>query len=479
MPSPHATPAAIGILSRCSFKVSPCGGTFMKRLRNFLVIGAIFTMLSTAVLGGQNFVEMKPSPQQVAWQDLEFGVIIHFSTNTFLDREWGDGTATPAVFNPAQFDPDQWMQAIKASGAKYVVLVAKHHDGFCLWPTGQTDYSVKASPWKDGKGDLVGDVARSARKYGLKFGVYLSPWDRHDPRYSNAEAYDKYYLSELEELAQHYGQLVEFWLDGAGSAGHVYNFSKIIETLRTYQPNTIVFADTGLFEYGDARWVGTESGRVDYENWNVIDRHGFLRWRPIEADTPLRNLHWFWHAHDEASVKSLEELTAVYENTVGRGAQLMLGLAPDSRGLLPDSDVTRLREFGAAIQHLQHGNLALQHLPATAEAAAALDGNVDTFWSAPPDSHHAVLEADFAKAISIDRVTSMEWLNDGQHVEKYSIDVWTGNGWKSVASGEAIGHEKIDRFAPVVASRIRLNILSSSQQAHIREFQVYSDTPVR
>jgi alpha-L-fucosidase len=451
----------------------------MKWLGKALACGAVSAMLSAPMLGYQNFMEVKPSPQQVAWQDLEFGVIVHFSTNTFLDREWGDGTASPTVFNPTQFDPDQWMQAIKASGAKYIVLVAKHHDGFCLWPTGQTDYSVKASPWKDGKGDVVGDVARSARKYGLKFGVYLSPWDRHDPRYNDPAAYDKYYLSELEELATRYGDLVEFWLDGAGSAGHVYNFSKILETLRTYQPNTIVFADTALFEYGDARWVGTESGRVDYENWNVIDRHGYLRWRPIEADTPLRELHWFWHPHDEASLKSLEDLTGVYENTVGRGAQLMLGLAPDSRGLLPDSDVARLKEFGAAIQRLHTGNVALQHLPTTPEVAAALDGNADTFWSAPAGSHHSMLEVDLAKPVSIERVTTMEWLNEGQHVEKYAIEVWTGTAWKSVASGQAIGHEKVDRFPSLTGSRIRLNILSSSQEAHIREFQIYGVAPTK
>jgi alpha-L-fucosidase len=431
--------------------------------------------LTASFAHGQNFVDVKPSPQQVAWQDLEFGVIVHFGTNTFLDRDWGDGTASPEVFNPTQFDPEQWMKAIKAAGAKYVVLVAKHHDGFCLWPTEHTNYSVKSSPWENGNGDLVRRVSDAARKVGLKFGVYLSPWDRHEPKYKNSAEYDDYYIAELQELATNYGDLVEFWLDGAGSAGHVYNFSKILETLRTYQPNTIVFADTGLFEYGDARWVGTESGRVDYENWNVIDRHGYLRWRPIEADTPLRDLHWFWHPHDENSLKSLEDLTAIYEHTVGRGAQLMLGVAPDSRGLLPDSDVARLKEFGAVIHRLQTGNLALQHLPATPEAAAALDGNTDTFWSAPLGSHHSVLEVDFAKPISIDRVTTMEWLNDGQHVEKYVIELWMGNAWKSVASGQAIGHEKIDRFPPVIASRIRLNILSSSQEAHIREFQVYSD----
>ena len=311
---------------------------------------AVFALLITASFAApQNSVDIKPSPQQVAWQDLEFGVIIHFGPNTFMDREWGDGTADPTVFNPTAFDPEQWMRAIKAAGAKYVVMVAKHHDGFCLWPTEQTNYSVKSSPWKNGKGDVVAEVAAAARKYDLKFGVYLSPWDRHEPRYSNSAEYDKYYAAELDELAQHYGELTEFWLDGAGSAGHVYNFPHIIEELRTYQPNTLVFADTGLFEYGDIRWVGNEAGIVAPDNWNVIDRHGYLRWRPAEADTPLRKLHWFWHPNDEASLKSLPDLLTLYDQTIGRGGQLMLGLAPDNRGLLPETDAKRLEEFGAAI----------------------------------------------------------------------------------------------------------------------------------
>src|SRR5277367_2283535 len=186
----------------------------------------------------QSFPDIKPAPQQTQWQDLEFGVILHFGTNTFLDREWGDGTASAKVFNPKQFDPEQWMTAIQTSGAHYVVMVAKHHDRFCLWPTDQTDYSVKQSPWKDGKGDMVAEVAAAARRHGLKFGVYLSPWDRHEPKYKDPAAYDKYYLAELEELATRYGDLVEFWLDGAGSAGRTYDFESIINELRTYQPNT-------------------------------------------------------------------------------------------------------------------------------------------------------------------------------------------------------------------------------------------------
>ena len=443
------------------------------RISRTVALAALCATPMIAAAQTQSFVDVKPSPQQIAWQDLEFGVIIHFSTNTFLNREWGDGTASPSVFNPTQFDPDQWMQAIKAAGAKYVVLVAKHHDGFCLWPTAQTDYSVKASPWENGKGDVVGDVARAAHKYGLQFGVYLSPWDRHDPRYKDAAAYDRYYNAELAELAQNYGNLVELWLDGAGSAGHVYDFDKIIETLRTYQPNTIVFADTALFEYGDARWVGNEDGRVTYEDWDVIDRHGYVRWRPVEADTPLRAGHWFWHPNDEKSLKSVDQLLTTWDETVGRGAQLMLGLAPDNRGLLPDADVARLKEFGQALRARYTQNLALTgHAQTTTEDA--LDGNPDTFWSAPAGSTHSQIEVRFARPVTFNRALTMEWLNDGQRIEKYSIDVWTGRGWKSVASAHAIGHEKIDIFPVVTASRVRLYILSSVNGAAIREFQLYN-----
>ena len=423
-------------------------------------------------LSSQNAVDMKPSPQQVAWQDMEMGAIIHFGPNTFLDQEWGDGSADPRVFNPTAFDPEQWMKAIRAAGINYVVFVAKHHDGFCLWPTEQTSYSVKSSPWENGKGDVVRRVEQAARKYGLKFGVYLSPWDRHEPRYANSVEYDKYYTAELDELAQHYGPLVEFWLDGAGSGGHVYNFAHYIEELRVSQPNTLVFADMALFEYGDIRWAGNEDGTISEENWNVIDRHGYLRWRPAEADTPLRKLHWFWHPNDEASLKSVQELMDTYDKTVGHGGQLMLGLAPDRRGLLPESDVKRLEEFGAAIRERYGKNLMRRRSPG-GEAALALDGDPDTFWSAAVGSSHAVIEADFPNPITFDRALVMEWINEGQRVEKYAIEVFKDGKWVSVASGQAIGHKKIDEFPAVSAQRVRLNILSSVGEARIREFQIF------
>jgi alpha-L-fucosidase len=439
----------------------------------FASLAVVFVTGGSCSLG-QNAVDVKPTPQQTEWQDLEFGVILHFSTNTFLDREWGDGTASPQVFNPSDFNPDQWMRAIKAAGAGYVVLVAKHHDGFCLWPTAETDYSLMQSPWKNGKGDVVREVARAARDNGLKFGIYLSPWDRHDPKYKDPAAYDAYYNAQLTELASNYGELVEFWLDGAGSTGRTYNFPRIIETLRTYQPNTIVFADMGLFEYGDARWAGDETGKIEYQNWNVIDRHGYVRWRPVEVDTPLRKLHWFWHPHDEASLKSVDELIDSYENSVGHGGQWMLGLAPDNRGLLPDVDVARLHELGEVIRTRYAHSLLEVHLPVDENVAKALDNDPDTFWSAPAGAKAASVEVRLPKPITFDHALTMEWLVEGQHIQKYSIDAWQNGQWKTVVSSYAIGHKKIDRFAPVTAARVRLNILATGGDPRIREFQVFS-----
>lgn len=439
------------------------------------IILFLLPLLFPSLISAQSFPDIKPSPAQLAWQDFEIGVIIHFSTNTFLNREWGDGTASPSVFNPSHVDTDQWMRAAKAGGAKYVVLVAKHHDGFALFPSKQTDYSVKASPWLEGKGDLVRLASDSAHRAGLGFGVYLSPWDRHDSRYPDPAAYDKYYLAQLTELASHYGPLTEFWLDGAGSGGRTYDFDKIVQDLRTYQPNTVVFADAALYKNADARWVGSEDGTVPYENWNVLDRTGYLRWRPVEADTPLRKLHWFWHPNDEASLKTVDELVDIYNKTVGRGAQLMLGIAPDDTGRLPDSDATRLREFGDAIQRLygSEHNLARQATHILNDPAnAAIDDNPSTFWSAP--ERHATLEVRFDKPVTFDRTLTMEWLNEGQRIEEYSIEAWQNGTWKTLIHAQAIGHKKIDIFPVTTAQRIRLNLLSTVGSAGIREFQVFN-----
>ncbi len=427
-------------------------------------------MLAAASLTGTNFTDIKPSPQQVAWQDLEIGVLIHFGPNTFTNRQWGDGTADPKVFNPTALDAEQWVTAAKAAGARYLVMVAKHHDGFCLWPSRYTDYSVKSSPWRNGKGDLVKEVSDACRKHGLKFGVYLSPWDRHEPSYQDNKAYDEYYVNQVRELAKGYGPLVEFWLDGAGSAGHVYDFERYIERLRVHQPNTLIFADVSFLAWGDIRWVGNESGYAPEENWNVIDRHGYLRWRPAEADTPLRERSWFWRPNSEDRLKSLDKLLEIYHQTVGRGAQLMLGLAPDKRGLIPEADVARLKEFGAAIRRLYGHNL-VGDVPSRNHPA--LDGDPDTFWSAPAGSRSGVIEVDFPRPVSFDRTVTMEWLPAGQLVQKYRITARVKGEWKTLHAGSTIGHKKIDIFPRVTADAVRLWTVWASGAPAIREFQIY------
>jgi alpha-L-fucosidase len=344
-----------------------------------------------------------------------------------------------------------------------------------LWPTAESNYSVKSSPWKNGKGDLVRMTEQAVRKAGMKFGIYLSPWDRHEPIYTNAKAYDKFYLAQMDELVRHYGPLVEWWLDGAGTAGHVYNFKKYIAELRTYQPNTMVFADVALLKHANIRWAGNEKRRVYGENWNVIDRNGYLQWRPVEADTPLHKNQWYWHTNSDKTLKSVHELVKTWEDTVGRGGQLMLGIAPNRHGLLPKADVARLKALGKTIRQ-RYGpskNLARHHVVSDANVAAAIDGHRDTFWSAPGGSHHAVLEVTLKHPTTIDHALTMEWLNVGQRVQKYTIQVWKNGVWVAVVGGHAIGHMKIDHFAPVTTSKVRLNILSSTGTARIREFQLF------
>lgn len=404
---------------------------------------------------GQNFADVRPSPQQIAWQQLEIGVLVHFGTNTFLDREWGDGTASPEVFNPASLDAGQWVKAAKAAGAAYLIMVAKHHDGFCLWPSRQTKYNVAASPYKK---DVLREVSDACENHGLKFGVYLSPWDRHEPRYQDNKAYDDFYARQITELASRYGPITEFWLDGAGSEGHVYDFRRYIRQLRTYQPNALIFAALDLLPYADIRWAGNEAGHAPEENWNVIDGYEVLRWRPAEADTPLRKGHWFWHPNSESRLKTLDELIETYHKTVGRGAQLVLGLAPDDRGLLPDVDVKRLGEFGAWLRRT-YGK------PVNGRVGAAADGNPETYGepailNLPPGSR-------------IDRAVTREYLADGQRVRRYRIDVRQGSEWKTVARGSTIGNKKIDLFEPVAADAVAVVVEAQLAAARIAEFNVY------
>ena len=418
------------------------------------------------MLCAQQFADVRPSPQQLNWQDLEIGVLVHFGPNTWMDREWGDGTADPAVFNPKQFDPDQWVRAAKAAGANYMVMVSKHHDGFCLFPSSETKYGVASSPWRGGKGDAVKEVEQACRKNGLRFGVYLSPWDRHEPKYKDTPAYDTHYAHQVQELASRYGELTEFWLDGAGSEGHVYDFMRYIRTLRTYQPNTSIFADVGLLPYAEIRWVGNESGVANEENWNVVDAYQVLRWRPAEADTPLRDEHWFWHPNAETRLKSVEKLMEIYHQTVGRGAQLVLGIAPDNRGLLPDVDVKRLEEFGAEIKRIYGKGL----LCSVVGNYACADGQL----SSPTPDPALYLELLLSAPVTFDRAVTKEDLSNGQFARKYEIQAQVDGQWKTLVAGTTIGHKKIDIFPAVTTSRLRFVVKASLGPVQIRNFDVFN-----
>lgn len=401
----------------------------------------------------------KPSPQQLVWQEFELGMFCHFGMNTFCNQEWGEGTDSPELFNPEQFDALQWVRTAKRAGFKYLVLTAKHHDGFCLWPTRTTDYSVKSSPWKDGNGDVVREVADACREEGLKFGLYLSPWDRHEPCYPDKEAYDDFYAEQLTELLTGYGPLVEVWFDGAGSQGREYDWTRIIGLVDKYQPDAMVF-NMGR---PTIRWVGNEDGVAPYPCWNTATTaresmftsdmltwmEGTPAWVPAECDVPIRKRHWFWHPDDEASLRSLEEVVELYYRSVGHGATLLLNVSPDNRGLLPDVDVTRVIEFGDEIRR-RFGQSIGQTNGEGNELLLTLE-----------------------RIQPVNHVIIMEDIAQGERVREYVLEAYSQGDWKELARGSAIGHKKIDRFDTIETDLLRVNFLSSVEKPLIRSLAAY------
>lgn len=400
-----------------------------------------------------------PSKQQLAWQDLELGMFCHFGLNTFCDREWGEGKDTPANFNPTELDAGQWARTAKRAGFSYFMLTAKHHDGFCLWQTDTTDYSVKSSPWKNGQGDVVRECAEACRKEGLLFGIYLSPWDRHDPRYPDREAYDDVYCAQLTELLTQYGPLVELWFDGAGSEGREYDWPRVMALVKKYQPEAMVF-NMGA---PTVRWVGNEDGIAPYPCWNTAaearvsmftnDMTAWLPetpdWVPAECPVPIRGNHWFWHPDDETPLRSLEELMDMYNRSVGHGATLLLNLAPDNRGLFPEEEVVRAIQFGDEIRARYSKPLA-----ATGGTGQTVTIRLET-------------ETD------VDHVILMEQIEYGERVRDYVLEAQRNGEWVRLTRGSAIGHKKIDSFPPVRTEEIRIRILQSVGEPFIRSLAVY------
>jgi alpha-L-fucosidase len=400
-----------------------------------------------------------PTPEQLAWQDLEFIAFAHFGMNTFTDREWGEGKEDPKLFNPTEFDASQWVRVLKTAGIKLVILTAKHHDGFCLWPSRYTDHCVRNSPWRNGQGDVVAEVAKACREGGLKFGVYLSPWDRHERTYGDSPAYNQHFRDQLKELLTNYGTVDEVWFDGAcgeGSNGkkQEYDWVSYYQLVRQLQPKALI-AICGP----DIRWVGNEDGLarenetsvqpVGKETWSAAMHRGRQRiWHPAECDVSIRP-GWFYHAQEDAKVKSLEQLMGIYYKSVGRNAVLLLNVPPDRRGLIHENDAKRLAEMGAEIKR-RFG-----------KSIAKTKGQGDA------------VKLHLPRPSVIDHLVVMEEIRQGERIKGYVLEALTQDGWKTLRTGNVIGHKQIIRFEPIETSEIRLRVTQSEAQPLIRKLAVY------
>ncbi|MBK0332969.1 alpha-L-fucosidase [Brachybacterium sp. MASK1Z-5] len=379
---------------------------------------------------------LRPTTEQLAWQREGLGVFFHVGVNTFAGLEWSDGTLSPGIFDPTDLDADEWVRTAHDLGAAYVVLTAKHHDGFCLWPTATTDYSVRASPWRQGRGDLVAEVAAACERWGLGLGLYLSPWDRHAPEYADPARYDAFYLAQLRELCTGYGPLHELWFDGAGSAGREYDWEAIGDLVDELQPGAMVF------NMGRAtiRWVGNEDGlasdpveyvttSADLNNYDddVIETAA-PRYLPPECDVSLRD-GWFWQEGEQP--KSLPHLLAIHDRSIGLGANLLLNIPPDRRGRIDPADASRVSELAGAL-HARFGS----PIPARCEPASA------------------VLR--LPGPTTFDHVELREHLEDGQRIRRHRILDAEG---RELAAGGTVGVRRIHRLAaPVTAEVLQLEI---------------------
>ena len=339
-----------------------------------MLLGA---MLNSSVLAQSGNAPV-PTPAQLVWHETEFYLFFHFGPNTFTNLEWGHGTETEEIFNPKDLDCDQWCQVAKAAGARGVVITAKHHDGFCLWPSKYSAHTVRESKWRDGKGDVLRELSEACHRHGLKFGVYLSPWDRNHPKYGTPE-YNDVYANTLIELLTDYGPLFEVWWDGANGEGangkkQVYDFPRFEKLVKKYQPNAVIFSDIGP----GCRWAGNEQGTVNETNWGMLDTVGFGRgatgpptnmlqtgqengraWIPAECDVSIRP-GWFYHAEEDSLVKTPKELFQIYLQSVGRGANLILNVPPNRNGKIAIQDSVSLVAFGRSVKQAFSENLAFK-----------------------------------------------------------------------------------------------------------------------
>jgi alpha-L-fucosidase len=452
-----------------------------------------------------------PTARQLRWQQLELTAFFHFGVNTYTDKEWGDGTEDPKIFNPTTLDARQWVRIAKEAGVKQVIITAKHHDGFCLWPSKFTEHSVKNSPWKNGEGDVVKELAEACNEMNIGFGIYLSPWDRNNSTYGT-EAYNDYFINQLTELLTNYGTVDEVWFDGANGEGkngkkQVYDFARWYKLIRKLQPQAVI-AIMGP----DVRWVGTETGYGREQEWSVVpidamntkevsgnsqtsidlkptgDMKGdilgnrqkilnakALAWYPAETDVSIRP-GWFYHSKEDDKVKSPEKLLDIYFNSVGKNSVLLLNIPPNKEGLISDADIKSLQGWKKLRDEIFTNNLAKHaklKLPKKQKALLIFDGKDVTGISWKNEEDNYSLQLDLNKEQTFNVCNLQEDISKGQRVERFILEGWQNNVWVKITEGTTIGYKRLLQFESFTSSKVRLRILSSRLQPTISDFGLF------
>lgn len=457
--------------------------------------------------------QVVPSPRQMRWQKLELTAFFHFGINTFTNKEWGEGNEDPTLFNPTKLNAEQWIVSVKNAGFKQVILTAKHHDGFCLWPTKTTSHSVAMSPWKSGKGDVVKEVADACHKHGIGFGVYLSPWDRNASCYGT-DAYNDFFVNQLTELLTQYGQVDEVWFDGACGEGpngkkQVYDFMRWYTLIRKLQPQAVI-----AIMAPDVRWVGTETGMGRETEWSVIPTSNLdlsaiasqsqnnvifkpktdlmgdvlgsreqlytangLVWYPAETDVSIRP-GWFYHPEEDSKVKTAEELMNIYFTSVGMNSVLLLNIPPNKEGLIAPEDVQSLQEFAQLKNKIFDGNYAVKGSVMSCKNGenmrAIADQQYETFFTTKKGDTTTIIEFNFKGPIHRNVLMIQENIAIGQRIEHFMLEYYVPQkGWVTCAEGTTVGYKRIIKFPEVSASSFRLKILSSRMEPTISEFGLY------
>ena len=450
-----------------------------------------------------------PSAAQLAWHEMETNAFIHFTTNTFTNLEWGFGDEKETIFNPTELNAEQWAKTLHDAGFKTMILTCKHHDGFCLWPSKYTEHSVKNSPYKNGNGDVVREASDAAKKYGLHFGIYLSPWDRNNADYGTPK-YIEYYRNQLKELFTNYGKITEMWFDGAnGGDGYYggaretrsingatyYDWPGTIKMIQQMEPDILFFSDAGP----SLRWVGNERGVAGETNWNTITPDTLFagkagiesllntgsadgtKWIPAECDVSIRP-GWFYHAFEDSLVKSPEKLFDIYLSSVGRGSTLLLNIPPDRRGLFHENDVNALQGFKELLNKELGNDLAI-HSKVTATnyrgnakkyaPANLTDGNKETYWATDDNITSGSFEITLSKSSLIKYIMLQEYIKLGQRVKSFTVEVWKDNAWHTVAEATTIGYKRILKIDPVTTDKIRVTINNAKACPVISNVGVY------